>query len=113
MIYFPVGTILRVNDHKVCVIGYASDKKDETETAGYLTVLYPLGFTGVDKVFFLPADRQYTVVACGYETKASEQILETVRKGFETVKHIPRKDLVRLTEALKETLSSNERGEKI
>ena len=61
-----LGTIIKVNEIKVCIIGYTSVEKEGTSVMGYLVVPYPLGFVNIDNVFFIPIHMDFEIVAEGY-----------------------------------------------
>lgn len=97
----PLGSVIRVNNHKVCIIGYGSADKEERSVCGYFVTLYPLGFTGIDKVFFVPWDTAFEVIAEGYKTVPSEKILDTLAKSFEIVAKVPDEKLLEMGTALR------------
>ena len=101
----PLGSIINANGHDVCVIGYGSDEKDSVSVLGYLVVPYPLGFIEMDKVFFIPLNGKFELVAEGYHTEATTKLLETVSKSFEAIKGASDEELeqfnLRLREAKK------------
>lgn len=97
----PLGSVIKVKDRKVSIIGYGSDEKDETMTVGYFVVPYPIGFTSIEKVFFIPHNTEIELVAEGYKTEPSEQALNLLVKSFEAAKKIPYDDLAKINEALK------------
>lgn len=63
----PLGTIIKVNEIKVCIIGYTSVQKEEASVVGYFVVPYPLGFVNIDKVLFIPAGMDFEIIAEGYD----------------------------------------------
>ncbi|WP_195451404.1 DUF4176 domain-containing protein [Anaeromassilibacillus sp. 1001302B_160321_C8] len=97
----PLGSIIKVNNHKVCVIGYGSADKEEKSVCGYFVAVYPVGFTSIDKVLFLPHYADFEVVAEGYKTVPSEKILDTLAKSFEMVEKVPDEELLKIDAALK------------
>ena len=107
----PLGTVMKVNNHKVCIIGYSSVEKESTK-AGYLVVSYPVGFTHIDKVFFIPQDLECTVLAEGYKTGASEKVLDTISKSLEAVKDVPTEELLKFRDIYKKASSGKEGAEK-
>ena len=68
----PLGTVIRVNEHNVCIIGYGSGKNEKITASGYLVVSYPLGFTNAEKIFFIPHDYDFTIISEGYKTELSK-----------------------------------------
>lgn len=97
----PLGSVITVKDRKVSIIGYASVDKDDISTAGYFVVPYPIGFTNIEKVFFIPHNTEFEVVAEGYKTDPSSQVLDMLAKSFEMVKKVPYDDLLRINEAFR------------
>ena len=109
----PLGTIIKVNNHKTCIIGYASVEKELASIGGYFVVSYPLGFTNIDKVFFVPHNLEFDVLAEGYKTRPSEQVLDTLSKGLEMVEEVPVEDLLKFNQAYREiAMSQKEADEK-
>lgn len=109
---WSLGTVLKVNRHKVCIIGYTSTGSELASVAGYLVVSYPLGFINIDKVFFVPAHAEYEILAEGYKTNVSERILETLQKGFEIIKSTPDEKLVKFNEEYKKIISQSKEAER-
>lgn len=107
----PLGTIIKVNEIKVCIIGYTSAEKDAAAVCGYFVVPYPLGFININKVFFIPQNMNFEIIAEGYKTKASEQILDTISKSFEMVEKLPYEELMKFQEAYKKIVSSQKEVE--
>ena len=101
----PLGSVIKVNNHKVCIIGYGSDDKETKSVCGYFVALYPVGFTSIDKVLFVPHYMDFEVVAEGYKTVPSEKILDTLAKGFEMVEKVPDEELLKIDAALKKMAS--------
>lgn len=97
----PLGSIIEVNSHKVCIIGYTSDDKAAVSTAGYIVVSYPVGFTNIDKAFFIPHNTPMEVIAQGYQSEASALVLDILAKGFEAAKDLSRDDLLKISAAIK------------
>jgi len=97
----PLGTIIKVNNHKVCIIGYGSVDKETSSTGGYFVVLYPIGFTSIEKTFFVPHNEKLEVIAEGYKTASLEKVLDTLAKSFEMVEKVPNEELLKINEALK------------
>ena len=88
----PIGTVIKVNNHKVCIIGYGSVDTEERSICGYFVVLYPVGFTGIEKVLFVPHYKDFEVVAEGYKTGISAKVLDTFGKGFEMIEKFPKRN---------------------
>ena len=108
----PLGTVIKANDHKVCIVGYTSVEKDANTTCGYFVVPYPLGFVNIDKVFFIPHYQEVEVLAEGYKTEPSERILDTLSRSFEMIEKVSLEDLEKFNETLKNVVSKKEEAEK-
>ena len=76
--------------------------------SGYFVVPYPFGFTNIDKTFFVNHDLDFEVLAEGYQTKPSKQVLEMLGKSFEMVEKVSYEDMVKLNQAYEKTLSTRE-----
>lgn len=107
----PLGTIIKVNNHKVCIIGYGSDDTEEKSLCGYLVVLYPVGFTSIEKVFFVPHYTDFEVVVEGYKTGISAKVLDTFAKSFDMIEKIPDEELLKISVALKKIAAKREENE--
>ena len=107
----PLGTIINVNEYKLCIIGYSSAEKDSASVAGYLAVSYPLGFINIDKTFFIPHYQEdLEVIAEGYKTEESEEFLGSVAKIFESIQETPREDLIKACEIFKKKAPTEKGG---
>ena len=95
----PLGTIIRVNEHNVCIIGYGSGKNEKVTGDGYLVVSYPLGFTNIDKTFFIPHNYDFEIIAEGYKTEASSIALNIFGLGLEKLQNASEEDLEKLNDA--------------
>ena len=89
----PLGTIIEINNHKVCIIGYSSAEKENGSEYGYFVVSYPLGFTNVDKMFFIPHSKDFKVIAEGYKTVKYEKFLKALSKSYEILRDVPEENL--------------------
>lgn len=108
----PLGSVIKVNNHKVCIIGYGSDDKEEKSVCGYLVTVYPIGFTDIDKVLFVPHYTEFEIVAEGYKTELSEKVLDTFAKGFEMLEKVSDVELSKLDVAVKKIMA-NEEADKV
>lgn len=97
----PLGTVIQILNNKAFIIGYSSVKKGERETIGYLVVSYPLGFTSIEKVVFIPHNSEYSIVSEGYKTEPSEKLLQVLSKSFEQLQHNSVEDIAELNRFLK------------
>ena len=101
MRFLPLGTIIKINNHKMCIIGYTSVEKDAISVGGYLVVSYPIGFTDIDKTFFVPHNAELEVLEEGYKTKASDAVLNTLGKGLSLADKMSVEDISRINQAYK------------
>lgn len=106
----PLGTVIQVNNNKAFIIGYSSVEREQVITHGYFVASYPLGFTSVDKMVFIPHDFKFKVLAEGYKTRASEHVLKTLSKSLEMVKTVSYDDLAKFNQLYKESVSSIKEG---
>ena len=104
----PLGSVIKINNHKAFIIGYSSDDRGEVSRYGYFIVSYPIGFTSVDKVVFIPHDSVFTVLSEGYKTKGSEQLLKVLSESLIKVQSASVDDVLQLNQHLKD-LSFKER----
>ena len=102
----PLGTVIIVNNHKVCIIGYSTIEKESITSNGYLVVSYPVGFTKIEKTFFIPCDAEFEIIAEGYKTIPSEKILETLGKGFKLAEKFSLAEMEALYDVLEKRILS-------
>ena len=69
----PIGSIIRIKEQKLCIIGYTSISKEDKTHCGYYAVPYPIGYINVEKTLFVPLAVNVEVLAYGYQTEASEK----------------------------------------
>lgn len=69
----PIGSIVKIKEYKLCVIGYTSMTKEDKTQCGYYAVPYPIGYINVEKTLFIPLSVDAEVLAYGYQTEASEK----------------------------------------
>lgn len=108
----PLGTVLKINNHKVFIIGYTSTEKDGKSVLGYFVVPYPLGFINIDKVFFIPYREDYEVLAEGYATDTSRQLLGRLAKTFTMAENLSTEQLAAINKAIQLAASKKEGAEK-
>lgn len=109
----PLGTIIKVNKHKLCIIGYATAEKDSASVAGYFVVSYPLGFINTDKMFFIPHNQEdLEIIAEGYKTEDSEKFLVSAANVFEKICNMPREHLLKTNHMFSEIIASDKEGNK-
>lgn len=92
----PIGTVIRLNNHKVCIIGYGSANKKEKSVCGYFVVLYPVGFTNIEKVLFVPHYAKFEIIAAGYNTAPSEKILDTLANSLKILEKVPNQEILKI-----------------
>ena len=103
MKFLPLGTIIRVNAHKLCIVGYAAAEKETGSVYGYTVVSYPLGFTNIDKVFFIPQTPEPEILAGGYMTQGQERFLDLLAKRMEATRLLSGEELAQLNRTLKDS----------
>lgn len=104
----PLGTVIEINNCKACVIGYTSIEKESKTVCGYFVVSYPVGFTNIDKVVFIPCSSEFTVLVEGYKTLPSERVLDIIVNGIEVVKDISQEKLIRFNQMYRKINLSKE-----
>lgn len=73
---FPIGTIIKMQEKKFCIIGYSCAKKEEKTQGGYFIVPYPLGYIDAEKSFFVSAASPVEVISYGYQSKTSKELVK-------------------------------------
>lgn len=104
MTVLAIGSIIKVNNYKLFVIGYTTAENGTYEKSGYLVVPYPTGFSSFEKMFFIPFDAEYSVVAEGYKTNDTENLINVIAKSMINAEKIPYDDLVKLQDIYKNAL---------
>lgn len=104
-----IGSIIKLNDYKLCVVGYTIADNDVTETSGYFVVPYPTGFTSLDKVFFIPFDIECEVVAEGYKHDASNQFMSVLAENMKLAETLSYSDLEEILKEYKKILPQKEK----
>lgn len=102
----PLGTVIQVDEYMAFIIGYSSVEKNHATSTGYFIVSYPLGFTSIDKVVFMPHDYKFSIVAEGYKTVASAKLLKVLSTSLDSAKHISIEDIVKLNHFLSKSVHS-------
>lgn len=92
----PLGTVIEVNNYKLCIIGYTSVEKENKSVVGYFVVSYPIGFTNIDKVFFIPHSNKIKVISLGYKTSSYDGLLRVLGKSFDMAQSISIKELSKM-----------------
>lgn len=113
MTLLPLGSVLKINDLKVCIIGYTSVEKENASVLGYFVVSYPLGFTNIDKVFFVPYALDCIVLKEGYKTMAYEKLLKTLTEGLKFAEKISYENLLKYSEIYKKIALSKKEAEEL
>ena len=108
MTVLSIGSIIKVNNYKLCIVGYTTAENSIEEKSGYLVVSYPVGFTKLEKVFFIPFESEFDVIAEGYKTKDTEKFMEVMADGLKLVEKIPYETLEKLQKVVKDALSKRE-----
>lgn len=99
-----MGSVINRNNISFMTVGFASIKKEKELVCGYYVVPYPVGFISIQKVFFLPVNAQYSVLAQGYVNDASAPILELLGQYFEKSKYLRPEDYPKILEKIKQTI---------
>lgn len=85
-----IGTILEVNNRKLCIMGYTGSDEGQF---GYCTVPYPIGYLNLEKTFFIPLDLPVSVLASGYETEDSRKLLTVLSNFIQLSQKVPAEQL--------------------
>lgn len=101
-----LGTVIKINDCKACIIGYSTTERDSKTISGYILVPYPIGFTNIDKAVFIPFDTKFDVLAEGYSTEISNRMLNLIFNGIDAVKDVPIEKLIQFNQKYKEFILS-------
>lgn len=84
----PIGSIISITGKKFCIIGYSDVKKEEKAYGGYVVVLYPLGYISLEQAIFVPAVEPVEVVAYGYQSKTSKELIKLLGTYYDVAKEI-------------------------
>lgn len=108
---FPIGTVVEVNDKKLCIVGYTSMQKEDEVQCGYYAVSYPIGYINVERMFFIPASLSMRVIKLGFQTEASEKVLELLGIYFDSAKMIAPEKISLVIDAYKKALNKLKKEE--
>lgn len=101
---FPIGTIIKVDDLQLCIIGGASLMRNEKHISGYLCVVYPVGFTNVNSIVHVSQDMITDIVQIGYSTELSKKMSEFNMKLDDLTQKASSDDLTKIKSIFKEVL---------
>lgn len=101
-----LGTVIKINDCKACIIGYSSTERESKTICGYILVSYPIGFTNIDKAIFIPFDAKFDILAEGYSTEVSNRMINLIFNGTDAVKDVSQEKLIRFNQKYKEFILS-------
>ncbi len=71
---FPVGSIVKVGEHKAIVTGIIFDEIDDRLVKSYIIAAYPIGFTGAEYLRQIPAS-EAELIWEGYRSPAAKPFL--------------------------------------
>ena len=106
----PLGSVIKVHDQKAFIIGYNSAEKEGATALGYFIAVYPIGFTSLEKTWFIPHDYEFEVISEGYTNEAFEKVVTNMTKTFETLMNVPTEDLLKVRDALKQAAEKKKEG---
>ena len=112
MKFYPLGSIIRMNGHKVCIIGFGCADREGKSVYGYYAAPYPVGFTEAGSILFVPHYADFEVVAAGYRTAASEAALDAFARGAERLAEVPDEELEKLNAAFERLASEKKEADK-
>lgn len=78
--YLPVGTLIDIHGIKSMIIGYDNHELNNKIQDGYLIVKFPIGFTGIDSIAFIPADEKFDIINIGFNTKKFDEYLSAQKE---------------------------------
>lgn len=98
-----IGTILEVNNRKLCIVGYTGSDEGHF---GYCTVPYPLGYLNLEKTFFIPLNLPVNVLAAGYETEDSRKMLTVMSNFMQLAQKVPAEQMPQVMARYKATVNA-------
>ena len=77
----PIGSVIKVENAKLMVVGHFSKEKDNKNKYYYMAVPYPIGYLSVDKTVYVACDcDDYEVLHEGYQSEKGKQYTEQLSK---------------------------------
>ncbi|MBQ4528365.1 MAG: DUF4176 domain-containing protein [Clostridia bacterium] len=98
--YLPVGSVIRVDDTKLIILGNTTAPEDGKLTDFYLVAKYPLGYMGSKSVSAIKVDDDYKVEFEGYSFAEADKYLAAKRKFNNSLKTISVEDARKVVENL-------------
>ena len=99
----PIGTVVERKGRKLLLIGYGAAAGKECTSGGYYAVVYPIGFISMEKLLFLPADCEFSVISRGMTDETSEKLLVLMGETLNAAEKEPA-ELVREAWILRDVL---------
>lgn len=100
----PIGSVIRIQEHKLCIIGYTSMSKEDKTCCGYYAVPYPVGYINVEKTLFIPLTTNFEVLAYGYQTEVSGKAVGLLGTYFEAADVLTPDKISRVIDAYKKAV---------
>ena len=86
--FAPIGSVVRIKDVRLVVIGHRMARDGESIGMCYLLVPYPLGFVDASSLSLTPASKIDEVVSRGYETDEGNEYLTGLQGMAESAKGV-------------------------
>lgn len=107
----PIGSIIKMKEQKLCILGYTSISKEDKTHCGYYAVPYPAGFINVKKTVFIPTSANVDVLAYGYQTEVSEKTVELLGIFFDAADTIGEDKIPLVIDAYKKAVDKMRKEE--
>ena len=98
----PIGSVIKVKDVKLMIVGHFSKDKETKVQYYYVTVPYPMGFVDKDKIIAVAINEDFEVVHQGYQTQRCEKYTEQMDK----VSKLSKKEMMFYSRLAVEALNS-------
>lgn len=83
----PIGSIIKIDDIDLMIVGYRYYQSSEF-VFFYLVSVYPIGFNGDEKsLSLIPLNKHYEVISKGYTDSSVERYLEAKKDLYETLRN--------------------------
>lgn len=100
----PIGSIIELKGHKMCIVGYTSVTKDGQTQCGYYAVPYPVGFVNARATLFVPTDAVTRVLQEGYQTQGSQKLLGLLGTYFQASDVLGPEQILAVAQAYKKAV---------
>lgn len=79
----PIGSVIKVDNVKVMVVGHFSKEEGDKNQYYYTALPYPIGYVDKDRILTVKVEAEMEVLHEGYQTQGCEKYTEQLSKVSE------------------------------